>query len=888
MEGNDRYRRRRSTTRKVEITADIGPRDLGNVDIDLRRALFNREGHRESSMCSGISIKPKPSIAQGVPKDAIGKRVWFASDTKFKSPVSDSETDQRSAKIRQRLKTTWPVSRDDVTQSLNEKSHCVRDSVDSYKMFVQKYVNPESPRSSVSDDNSEHRSLESPKHKEHSTSFAGNLEQVDASRLHGLDSEPKEPINKHIPGLSTRPHFSESASYLSDDVWPWPWLDPKKRSYEVYVDMTVEKVTFSQQSQLRKAKVPLLARTLKRYLESVKPCVLEAQFAATKIIVENFALSAGKKYNEQLLENVEGSKDWQKTALPNYTHVFSQQEQPLRNISIVLPLMNDLWPAKEGTQLERSTLLIKLTLDFWKLLREQHLRPLTGDDKAYVCMHSFRKLFSSCRIPGIPEDGIAATFRCTGDIEETPKHFVVICRGNFFIVDGVDEDGRVIGINVIRQSLEEMVRSMESGLIDEAPGIGVLTSANKNKWSWARDVLMSISEDNAGNLQLIEQAIFVISLDHLNANPSKISHEAVFADGCNRWYDKGLSFYVYANGLVTASVNRLLQDGLAVAALLDYIHLRVMEDAEKWDDDVAISISQCALSSPGFLTDTDDFFLKLGARASEISNLAWTSEQSSSVRTSTSSFLGGPRVLVFDINDFIEGEIETAKRTFASLQAALCSAECTYDRLEKNLLQKRGIHPDAFAHLVMHLTYFRMYFRLGAIGTRVHLRRLYHGRYELMRSATPQILAWCKVMMSPDADQALKASAFWVAEKQHEQIYEENVSGQGIENHLTSLKLIGDLMDGAVPELFRDESYLLSGGDERFPVFAESLGDNFLSVPVVVPTHTKGYGVGYTVVNGRISFHVTSWNDEPSTSADLFAASLYRTLETNHDFFLSL
>ena len=65
--------------------------------------------------------------------------------------------------------------------------------------------------------------------------------------------------------VSTIPEIglSRSESFAApDSIWPWPWLHPDDRQSSDYVQ-SGERVTFSQQKQLPKSTVPLLAHTLK-------------------------------------------------------------------------------------------------------------------------------------------------------------------------------------------------------------------------------------------------------------------------------------------------------------------------------------------------------------------------------------------------------------------------------------------------------------------------------------------------------------------------------------------------------------------------------------------------------------------------------------------------
>ena len=629
-----------------------------------------------------------------------------------------------------------------------------------------------------------------------------------------------------------------------------------------------------------------------RYIDSIKPCVTPVQYVVTQDLVKEFAIGCGQKYTERLLENVKNESEWHKTALPNYTFLFSRQEQVLQNSSTVVQLMDDLWPAKPNSMIERASELIQLTTEFLVLLCYEEIVPLRNENNETQCMHPFRKLFSSCRIPGIPQDGIASYFKTDTEEGVTPKHVIVIYKSNIFSVEVMYDDKKTLGKHIIRQSLRRIIRYVDQSLDGMCAGVGVLTSMDRNSWAVNREKLMLLSEDNAKYMLLIEQAICVISLDHCSARPSHIYHEAVFADGCNRWFDKGLSFYVYANGLVTANVNNSLQERWPLAVLLDYIHLRVLEDAEKWDDTVALSVSKCLQHKP--ISGKSDIFEQIRAIFSPVSNSV-SPNDSEGVLTEKDDDADefDLREIPFKVDVQLTDLIEKTKNKFDVISQSMSTAACDYFMFEKGLLQRLHVHPDTFAHLVIQLTFYRMYFRMPSMGTRVPSSSFHHGRYEIMRPVTLESFEWCKLMMSDDTDQSTKVNAFWKAEKKHRSIFNHATNGRGIQNHMAALKLIGDQIDNALPGMFRDEAYAVSGGSGRFQIYVESLGgfrNNFISKPVVLPTNTDGYGVGYAIDSGntKICFCVTSWKDDPTTCAHLFASSLRSTMEIHHNFFLGL
>ncbi|CAL1542925.1 unnamed protein product, partial [Lymnaea stagnalis] len=604
-------------------------------------------------------------------------------------------------------------------------------------------------------------------------------------------------------------------------------------------------LTFAKQGSLPKLPIPDLGNSLKQVLMSLESCTRPAEFKQIKIAAEEFENGEGKVCQKILVESTGSNKQWIKSALPNYGRLYSRHEAPILSTGIVAPFIFDLWPPKKDSQLDRAAMVIDLALEFWLLIRKETLRPVMDPKGHQICMNQFRKLFSAARIPGKPCDATFTLFHTVSDQEDTPRHIVVIYRGQIFTVVVVDSHDVPIRLLSIQANLEHIVYSVDGGFVEMGPGVGSLTSMNRDDWSCTRVKLMQTDENNRECLMVIEEAIFVLSLDAVvSHNTDLLPHEAIFGDGCNRWYDKSLNFYVYKNGVVTINANTSLVDGSMLAILLHYMHLRILEDTEKWDDDVVQSLSKTAIASS----------------ASGIQ-------------------------LQFTIEPEVLESIEVAQMHFSNLAASVEIATCKFEEYEANAFSSREINTDAFAHMVIHLAFFTMYFRIASIGSRVSLKRFYHGRHEIMSTTTNEMAQWVRIMRDPKADAVIKKESFWKAEKRHRELLKDNCSGQGCHNHMAALRVIAQDNLAETPRLFQDDC--IPWG-ERFEIYSASLGVGCTSYVAVLPNSTKGYGLGYFVANTKIIYCVSSWKEESSKSAKLFAFSLYNTLSFLKEFIYSL
>lgn len=853
---------------------------VSGLDFGLSKFLYNKA--RKDSISVSGSNNILPSLTESG-KQRLGKTVVFKIDH---YPIL-SKTLSSSLKEEMTKRYFQPqVTEDGVKYSLDHKEELLQE----FSSFLQCEEAVDTGVSQSSLDSEETDEAEIPeKKKEEGIVFQGVLTASGPSEnsVHVIKTGIS-PTSKNVSVGSNTP-----GQVTLRDIWPWAWLDPESSAKNLYKSSIYSKITFSNQSKIKSVPLPVLAHSLNWYLQSVKPCVSATTFAVTKKLVNEFASGEGKVYHERLINFSESPKTtWIKEFLPNYNYCYSRQEAPILNLGIVAPFMYDLWPEREDTQLNRATVLVSLTVEFWQLIREEKLLPISiTKDGQTACMHEFRKLFSSVKLPGIPRDEIYYCFKTLSEDanEDTPRHIVVLYKGQIFSMEVINKSSICVSSDDIRHRLWSIINSVDEGAVEMGVGIGVLTSMDRSVWSEVRLQLIKYSDNNQACLNEIERAMFVLSLDHMRiANLDRLPHEAVFADGCNRWYDKSLSFYVYKNGLVTVNVNSSILEGSTVAFLLHYIHLRIMEDAEKWDDDVLKSISRHSVEPSVVSSRMEELMFKISSRISLMSDMNLVNEKLnrySNERSSddmSASF--EPKALIFDLDESLETVIEDAKITFLEISASLHTAVCKFEGYDRTLFTMKGVNTDAFAHLVIQLTFFRMYFRPASIGSKASLRRFHYGRYEVFRATTSEAVNWCKIMLDPDSDFEDQSYNFWKAERKHVSLLQKAFSGNGSENHLAALRVIAEDQFSVTPKLFEDESFRIAGGCGRFDINTECLAVACTSCAVVWPSVPAGYGVGYFVASTKIVFTVSSLSDDRATSAQLFACSLDHTLRELHDF----
>lgn len=169
-----------------------------------------------------------------------------------------------------------------------------------------------------------------------------------------------------------------------------------------------------------------------------QPFASEDEYKKTEEIVRKFQNGVGEKLHQKLLERAKGKRNWLEEWWLNVAYLDARIPSQL-NVNFVgpSPHFEHYWPAKEGTQLERGSIILWHNLNYWQLLRREKL-PAHKSGNTPLDMNQFRMLFSTCKIPGIARDSIMNYFRTESE-GHCPSHIVVLCRGRAFVFDVLHE-----------------------------------------------------------------------------------------------------------------------------------------------------------------------------------------------------------------------------------------------------------------------------------------------------------------------------------------------------------------------------------------------------------------------------------------------------------------
>ncbi|XP_054639070.1 peroxisomal carnitine O-octanoyltransferase [Dunckerocampus dactyliophorus] len=577
--------------------------------------------------------------------------------------------------------------------------------------------------------------------------------------------------------------------------------------------------TFQYQSSLPPLPVPSLEGSLSKYLDAVRPFASEAEFKSTVDIVQKFQDGIGKELHQKLLQRAKTRRNWLEEWWLDAAYLEVRIPSQLNvNFAGPAPYLEHCWPPAEGTQLQRASVNVWHTLQYWNLIYKERMAPQKAGKMA-LDMDQFRMLFCTCKVPGVKKDALYSYFK-TEQEGNCPSHLVVMCRGRIFTFDALC-DGQILTPPELLRQLSYVKERCEGR--PDGDGVAALTSDDRTRWAKAREHLISIDPHNETILEIIQRSLFIISLDDTKPyssaeNYTNITLEALTGDPTIRWGDKSYNSLVFSDGTFGSTCDHAPYDAMVLVSMCWYIDQQLRATEGKW-------------------------------------------KGSDRVRP-----MPFPEELVFTVDQRVLSDISHAKRQYQETVRDLQILCYAFTGFGKSAIKKKNLHPDTFVQLAMQLSYYKMNKIPGSCYETAMTRRFYHGRTETMRPCTTEALNWCKAMVDPTCSIQDKRKAMLQAFNKHNKLMAEGQEGKGFDRHLLGLYLIAKEEGHPTPALFTDPLYAKSGGGGNF-VLSSSLVGYTTVLGAVAPMVRHGYGFFYRINNDRIVISISAWKSCRQTDA---------------------
>ncbi|MER7399184.1 choline/carnitine O-acyltransferase [Streptomyces sp. NPDC000151] len=543
--------------------------------------------------------------------------------------------------------------------------------------------------------------------------------------------------------------------------------------------------TFAHEDTLPRVPLPSLEDSCERFLAWCGPLLTPEERAATEAEVAAFRSPDGPGPVLQAAlagyDRTPGVHSWLDTFWP-YRYL-GRRDRIALNANFFFLFQDTGQP-----QAERAAGLIAAALAYKKQLDREEIPPVVLRG-APQTMEQNKYLFSTTRIPGAEQDTVRHPYSEDWPGPSDARHIVVFFRGAMYRMDVLGADGTPHSLADLEAGLAAVVKAGEEPAAAHTP-VGHLTTMARAEWAAARDDLLAYHPGNAAALDTVETALFCVCLeDFAPADTQETCDELLYGDRGNRWFDKAVSFVVFADGRAGINVEHCGLDGTTILSFVDTL---------------------------------------LGSPAEEHSRLSGARSQ------------GRPEIapVVFALDDALRARARAAAESFAQYGADTATQTVSFEDFGSTAAKALRVSPDAFVQLAYQLAHQRAKGRLGATYESIATRQWRRGRTEAMRVVTPEIQAFVAAMEDPAADAEARRAAFRTAAAAHVTRAKECQAGEAPEQHLWELELIqrrrgADLGVTEQPALYRSPGWV-------------TMRDDYLSTSSAPSAHIQYFGFGST------------------------------------------
>ncbi|CAG9938943.1 unnamed protein product [Clonostachys rosea f. rosea IK726] len=519
-------------------------------------------------------------------------------------------------------------------------------------------------------------------------------------------------------------------------------------------------ITFAAQDKLPKLPIPELESSLKKYLRALKPLQTPREHSDSRQAVEDFLRTDGPELQEKLRNYAQGKSSYIEQFW--YDSYLNFDNPVVLNLNPFFLLEDDPTPARNN-QVTRAASLVVSALDFVRAVRKEELQPdnIKGTP---LCMYQFSRLFGTARVP--TEAG------CQIEQDPESKHIVVMCHGQFYWFDVLDDNSDLIMTEKdISINLQTIIDDAIQIPIQEAAkgALGVLSTENRKVWSGLRDVLhQEPASNNADSLNIVDSALFILCLDYTEPSSvadlcqnmlcgSSLVEKGVQIGTCtNRWYDK-LQIIVCKNGSAGINFEHTGVDGHTV--------LRFATDV---------------------YTDT---ILRFARSINNQAPSLWASTSPDPSKRHPDSFgvvNTTPRKLEWDMIPELSIAVRFAETRLADLIGQNEFQCLDFAAYGKNFITSMGFSPDAFVQMAFQAAYYGLYGKVECTYEPAMTKVFLHGRTEAIRSVSEESVEFVQTFWG-DNPAEQKVEALKRACQKHVSMTRECAKAEGCDRHLYAL-----------------------------------------------------------------------------------------------------
>uniref|UniRef100_A0A8C1J4R2 carnitine O-palmitoyltransferase n=1 Tax=Cyprinus carpio TaxID=7962 RepID=A0A8C1J4R2_CYPCA len=445
---------------------------------------------------------------------------------------------------------------------------------------------------------------------------------------------------------------------------------------------------YSYQGSLPNLPVPAVKDTVKRYLESARLLMSDAEYERMTTLAKEFESSLGNRLQWYLKLKAMWASNYVSDWWEEY--VYLRGRGPLMVNSNYYG-MDFLYVTPTPIQAARAGNTLHACLLYRRKLNREEIKPVILN--VPLCAAQCERIFNTTRIPGEETDSLIHW--------QDSEYVAVFHRGRYFRL-WLYHAGRMLSPREIEHQIQHILDDPSPPVPGEAK-LAALTAGDRIPWAQARKEFFS-SGVNKRSLDCIEKAAFFVALDDDEqgmmgddpaGNLDRYAKSLLHGKCYDRWFDKSFTVVLYKNGKNGLNAEHSWADAPIMAHVWEYVM-------------------------------TTDCF-----------QLGYTEE--GHCKGDVASSLPPPTRLTWDIPAECQERIERSLAVAQTLADDVDFHVLPIQDFGKGAIKKCKISPDAFIQIALQLAYYRNRgsFTLTYEASMTRLFR--EGRTETVRSCTSEI-----------------------------------------------------------------------------------------------------------------------------------------------------
>ncbi|XP_051543121.1 carnitine O-palmitoyltransferase 1, liver isoform isoform X3 [Myxocyprinus asiaticus] len=593
---------------------------------------------------------------------------------------------------------------------------------------------------------------------------------------------------------------------------------------------------YSYQGSLPNLPVPAVKDTVKRYLESARPLMSNAEYERMVTLAKDFESSLGNRLQWYLKLKAMWASNYVSDWWEEY--IYLRGRSPIMVNSNYYG-MDFLYVTPTPIQAARAGNTLHACLLYRRKLNREEIKPSRVPGlNIPLCAAQCERIFNTTRIPGEETDSLVHW--------QDSEYVAVFHRGRYFRL-WLYHAGRILSPREIEHQIQRILDDMSPPAPGEAK-LAALTAGDRIPWAQARKEFFGAGV-NKRSLDCIEKAAFFVSLDDDEqgmmgddpaGNLDRYAKSLLHGRCYDRWFDKSFTVVVYKNGKNGLNAEHSWADAPIMAHLWEYVM-------------------------------TTDCF-----------QLGYNEE--GHCKGEVDSSLPRPQRLTWDIPEQCQERVEQSLAVAQALADDIDFHVFPLEDFGKGAIKKCKISPDAFIQIALQLAYYRNRGTFSLTYEASMTRLFREGRTETVRSCTSESCAFVRALEDGESKEVCRR-LFRSASERHQQLYRLAMTGAGIDRHLFCLYIVSKYLGEESPFLKEvlSETWRLS--TSQTPLQQVELFD-FVNHPDYTtcgggfgPVADDGYGVSYIIIGeNMINFHISSKYSCPQTDSHLFGAQIRQAM----------